>query len=167
MFATDRLTDRWRAAMRRAGVTHLVGLPDSATAGLFAPLAGESEPLSPRVITVCREGEAFALAAGLWTAGARPLIWIQSTGLFEAGDSLRSISAELQAPLDVVIGWRGHSGKLNAGHLDTARDWLEPTLFAWRVNYRVAASAAADELEEWLGRETDRWSDLRALLIPQ
>ncbi|MFO0816711.1 MAG: hypothetical protein U1A77_02140 [Pirellulales bacterium] len=165
MSAPESLIDRWRTAMRRAGVTHVVGVPDSVTAGLFAlPIADEH---GPRVVTVCREGEAFAIAAGLWASGARPLVWIQSTGLFESGDSLRSVSAELQVPLDVVIGWRGHSGKLNAGHADTARDWLEPTLFAWRVNYRVAASAEASELEEWLRQDTDRLLDLRALLIPQ
>lgn len=168
MAGTGGVIENWRAAMREAGVTHVIGIPDTVTAPLFADSSGcRDQQTWPRVIAVCREGEAFALAAGLWAGGARPLVWIQSTGLFEAGDGLRSVAHELNAPLDIVVGWRGRSGKLNAGHPDTARDWLEPTLFAWRINYQVAAGPEAVELEDWLRRGADREQDVRVLVIPQ
>lgn len=164
---TDGVCASWRQALRDASITHLVGLADSVTAPLFTPATVPPSPPEPHIVLVCREGEAVALAAGLWAGGARPLIWIQSTGLFTAGDVLRSVTAELAVPLDLVVGWRGQSGKLNAGYPDTARDWLEPTLFAWRLNYQIARSPAAPELAEWLQRGAGRERDARVLVIPQ
>lgn len=155
--------DLWEA-FRQAGVTHVVGLPDTQTDRLFARRFGAG----PTVVSVCREGEAFGIAAGLWAGGCRPVILIQSTGLFEAGDALRSFHLELETPLDVVVGWRGHSGKLNAGTPDTAAPLLLPTLDAWRIPYEVIDSAEpvaslATSLNERSGRERG----VVARLVPQ
>ncbi len=53
-------------ALVQLGVTHLVGLPDNDSAALFGLAAGD-----PRValLTVAREGEAVAVASGLWLGG--------------------------------------------------------------------------------------------------
>lgn len=175
-------TQRWRAALRSAGATHLIGIPDSSTAELFrAPITaadreprhcepGYCEPGScehPPVITVCREGEAFALAAGLWAGGTRPVVWMQSTGLFASGDSIRSVSHELRVPVPLVVGWRGRMGKPNAGQFDTATELLEPTLQAWRIPYVVAATPDADELADWLATFAWEQPGVRALVVPQ
>ena len=45
-----------------------------------------------RVVRVCREGEAWEVAAGLHLGGATPIVMIQCTGLFESGDALRNAS---------------------------------------------------------------------------
>jgi sulfopyruvate decarboxylase subunit alpha len=165
-------TRRWRAALRSAGATHLIGIPDSSTAELFRspltaadPKTGCSEP--PPVITVCREGEAFAMAAGLWAGGTRPVVWMQSTGLFASGDSIRSVSQELLAPVPLVVGWRGRMGKPNAGQFDTATELLEPTLQAWRIPYVLAATPDANELAEWLASFNWNQPGIRALIVPQ
>lgn len=175
-------TQRWRAALRSAGVAYLIGIPDSSTAELFGgPLtalgAGSSdrdvghrdlpERERPAVITVCREGEAFALAAGLWAGGVRCVVWMQSTGLFASGDSIRSVGQELRVPVPLVVGWRGRLGKPNAGQFDTATELLEPTLQAWRIPYVLSETPDAFELAEWL--ETFAWDDpgIRALVVPQ
>ncbi len=180
-------TQRWRAALRSAGATHLIGIPDSSTAELFrAPItAADREPRhcepdscepdscepdsceQPPVITVCREGEAFALAAGLWAGGTRPVVWMQSTGLFASGDSIRSVSHELRVPVPLVVGWRGRMGKPNAGQFDTATELLEPTLQAWRIPYVVAATPDADELADWLAAFAWDQPGVRALVVPQ
>ncbi|HAC05532.1 MAG TPA: phosphonopyruvate decarboxylase, partial [Gemmatimonadetes bacterium] len=47
-------------------ITHVVGLPDNTSAPLFDAL--QSHP-SVRLVTVTREGEAFAIASGLWLGG--------------------------------------------------------------------------------------------------
>ena len=47
--------------------THSVGLPDNASAALFRLLERRART---RLVPVTREGEAFAVAAGLWTADA-------------------------------------------------------------------------------------------------
>jgi sulfopyruvate decarboxylase subunit alpha len=152
-------------ALRAAGVTHVVGLPDTETGPVFEMLRDGGPPV---VVPVCREGEAPAIAAGLWAAGARPIVLIQSTGLFEAGDSLRSIAQELDVPLDLVIGHRGESGKLNAGYADTATDMLEPTLRAWRIPFIHFADTETFAGLATLLREADtRAAGVRAILLPQ
>ena len=89
------------AALLAAGVTHIVWIPDSELGTWDAALAAA---FGPRLIRVCREGEAFAVAAGLWIGGQKPIVMIQCTGLFEAGDSLRNIVHDLGVPLFFVVG---------------------------------------------------------------
>ena len=137
-------TDAFIHALADGGVTHVVGLPDTQTGPVFQTLRDARESSAgrlPSVVPVCREGEAFAIAAGLWGGGARPIVLIQSTGLFEAGDSLRNIVFELEVPIDMIVGYRGYSGKLNAGQPDTARHYLEPILNAWNVPYDMVDEA--------------------------
>ncbi len=49
------------------------------------------------LVRVCREGEAWEVAAGLHLGGATPLVMIQCTGLFESGDAIRNVAARLEA----------------------------------------------------------------------
>src|SRR5688572_19701884 len=72
--------------LRRHHVSHVVALPDNASAALLSLLATAD---GPRMVAVTREGEAFAVASGLWVGGAVPLVLIQNTGLLESGDALR------------------------------------------------------------------------------
>lgn len=170
--ASTTRTQRWRAALSAGRVTHLLGVPDSSTAELFGePVTamgnGSLVGRRPLVITVCREGEAFAMAAGLWAGGARPAVWMQSTGLFGSGDSIRSVGQELRVPVPLVVGWRGRLGKPNAGQFDTATEWLEPTLLAWRIPYVVAATADGVELGPWLSEFAWEEPGIRAFVVPQ
>src|SRR5262249_26272773 len=75
------------AELTSLGITHVVWLPDS-TLGQWEEALSTARGL--KLIRVCREGEAWAIAAGLHLGGARPLVMIQCTGLFESGDSLRN-----------------------------------------------------------------------------
>lgn len=146
-------------------VTHVIGLPDTETGPIFA--RGQDASSSPRVLTVCREGEAYGIAAGIWAGGGWPIVLIQSTGFFEAGDALRSVAHELDMPLDLIIGWRGRLGKLNAGYPDTARDLLEPTLHAWRIEYEIMMEPDHHDLADALRQYQGRSCGSRAYLLPQ
>jgi sulfopyruvate decarboxylase TPP-binding subunit len=84
-----------------------------------------------KLVRVCREGEAWAIAAGLWIGGARPVVVIQNTGLFESGDSLRNVLFDLGLPLYALIGYRSY---LIEGSTDSARRFTEPVLDAWGVD---------------------------------
>ena len=64
----------------------------------------------PEVIFATREGEAMALASGLWLGGARPVVLIQNTGLLEAGDGLRGTASRMGAPLLLLVTCRGYAG---------------------------------------------------------
>ncbi|MDG2213878.1 MAG: thiamine pyrophosphate-binding protein, partial [Verrucomicrobiota bacterium] len=85
------------------GITHVVWIPDS-TLGQWDEALQNAENIA--LIQVCREGEAWALAAGLYLGGAKPIVIIQCTGLFESGDALRNIVHDYQLPIYGLIGYR-------------------------------------------------------------
>lgn len=118
------------AALAELEVTHVVWLPDSVTGRFESHL----EASLIRLVRVCREGEAWAIAAGLHLGGARPLVVIQNTGLFESGDALRNVLFDFRLPLYALIGGRSF---LVEGSTDSARRFTEPILRAWEFDYVV------------------------------
>jgi phosphonopyruvate decarboxylase len=133
---------RLAAELAARGITHAVGIPDNASAALFRRLA-ERMP----VLTVTREGEAFAVAAGLWMGGRTPVVVIQNTGLLESGDSLRGTAMRMRVPLLVLVTWRGaaslakgnavDAGTLGRPDVDSVAVLTEGTLRAWGVGYGI------------------------------
>lgn len=117
-------------------VTHVVWVPDS-TFGRWETALGSSKSID--LITVCREGEAWAVAGGLFLGGARPLVMIQCTGLFESGDALRNVIHDYGIPLFAFVGYRSY---LNQETLpgDTALIFTEPVLKAWDLDYQLIDS---------------------------
>jgi sulfopyruvate decarboxylase TPP-binding subunit len=131
MFSGDRVA----SLFSRCGITHVVMVPDH-TLGEWVPaLRGAGI----RVVSVCREGEAWAVAAGLYLGGSQPLVMLQCTGLFESGDSLRNVLHDWKLPIFSVIGYRSY---LNQQRLpgDTALLLTEPTLNAWQIDYRLVTA---------------------------
>jgi sulfopyruvate decarboxylase subunit alpha len=129
------------ASLKRVGVTHLVWLPDSESALLYDTVRGDAEI---ELLQVCREGEAFGVAAGLFLGGKKPIVVIQSTGFFESGDSIRGLALWLRLPLLLVIGYRGWQP--DGSSADSAAHYLEPLLIAWQIDFRIARSLADTEL---------------------
>ncbi len=134
-------------ALVAAGVTHVVGLPDNTSAPLF-----DAVPPHPtlELVTVTREGEAFAIASGLWLGGASPLVVIQNTGLLESGDSIRGTALRMGAPIPMLVTGRGYAKMANAGldpgaprtielltraDVDSTALLTDPTLEAWGIPY--------------------------------
>ena len=134
--------------LKANGVTHVVGLPDNSSAALLGLL---QEDKVVRYVPVTREGEAFAVAAGLWIGGRAPVVVVQNTGLFESGDSIRGTVMRMRIPLVCLITYRGYRNMtgfplpgdpaapdaevLSRAHLDSAALITEPTLRAWGVPY--------------------------------
>ena len=87
------------------------------------------------LVRVCREGEAFAIAAGLWLGGKKPIVLLQCTGLFEAGDSLRNIVHDLKLPIFFVVGIRNYYAYQEGTTLDTCPVFTEPIMKAWQIPY--------------------------------
>jgi len=134
-------------ALETTGVTHVLGIPDNTSGPLFDALG--SHP-TIRLVIVTREGEAFALASGLWLGGARPLVVVQNTGFLEAGDALRGTAMRMGTPLPFVVTGRGYAKMIAAGlgpdtprtrelmtraDLDSVAFATEPTLDAWGVPF--------------------------------
>lgn len=122
------------ALCEELGVSHVVWVPDSA----FGPWEEDLEAASAvQLVRVCREGEAWPLAAGLLIGGKSPLVVMQTTGLFESGDALRNAVFDFQLPLFAVLGARSW---LVPDSPDTAKRFAEPVLQAWELDYRLIES---------------------------
>ncbi len=121
-----------------AGITHVVSVPDSTIGPWHEAIAAHPRL---RLIRVCREGEAWAVAGGLHLGGASPVVLIQCTGLFESGDSLRNIVHDWKLPIFSIIGYRSY---LNQDTLpgDTCLVFTEPMLDAWKLDWRLVTGAA-------------------------
>ncbi|HTR78603.1 MAG TPA: hypothetical protein VMH39_10845 [Gemmatimonadaceae bacterium] len=133
------------------GVTHVVTVPDSTIGRWETAIVAAGLHL----VRVCREGEAWGVAGGLHLGGARPLVMIQCTGLFESGDALRNVVHDWQLPLFAVIGYRSY---LNQDTLpgDTCLVFTEPVLDAWRIDYRLITRT------EQVGAMTEHYRACRA-----
>ena len=83
------------AELKKNNISHVVWLPDSETNFMDKLLTNEP---TLDLVPVCREGETMAIAAGLWVGGKRPIVLIQNTGIFEAGDSIRGLALDVNNP---------------------------------------------------------------------
>ena len=120
-------------AFEKEGVTHVVGVPDNGSRALFERLWAHPQI---EVILTSREGEAFGLASGLYLGGATPLVLIQNTGFFEAGDAFRGTAYNMGLPIVMLVGYRGYKTmEPDAQRVDTAATFFEPTLNAWQIPY--------------------------------
>lgn len=122
------------AALKRCGITHVIWIPDTEL-GAWEPALSGAAGIS--LIRVCREGEAFALAAGLYLGGKKPIILLQCTGLFEAGDALRNVLHDMKLPLFFVVGIRSYYAHKQGTTTDSCPVFAEPILRAWQVPYVV------------------------------
>lgn len=154
--------EQMAALFTRCGITDVVTVPDS-TIGQWEPAI---EQRGIRLIRVCREGEAWAVAAGLYLGGRRPLVMIQCTGLFESGDALRNVLHDWKLPIPSLIGYRSY---LNQETLpgDTCLVFTEPILRAWNLDYKlITRPDQFAELAEHLGGYQEA-STPRAILIAE
>jgi sulfopyruvate decarboxylase subunit alpha len=132
--------------LSRHGVTDVVSLPDNSSAAMLALLRHQSTDI--RLLSVTREGEAFAMGAGLWMGGRNPVVLIQNTGLLESGDSLRGTLVRMRIPVVCLVTYRGYAKfarlaappdpgpeVLSRPDLDSVAVMTEPTLRAWGVPF--------------------------------
>jgi sulfopyruvate decarboxylase TPP-binding subunit len=122
------------AAFRECGLTHVIWLPDSSL-GKWEEALVQAAP-EVQLIRVCREGEAIAIAAGLMLGGKRPIVVMQCTGLFEAGDALRNVVHDLKLPLIVLVGVRSMLAYRNGLSSDTCPLYTEAIVSAWQIPSR-------------------------------
>lgn len=136
--STSLMTQKILDEIKKCGITHVVWLPHSENKAMYEAVC--RDPLVT-LVPVCREGEAIAIAAGLWLGGKNPVVMHQSTGLFEAGDSVRGLALDLQLPLLLLIGARGW--RKSPPPEDSAAIFLEPILDAWCIPHYLVT----EELE--------------------
>ena len=128
-------------ALEAAGFTHLVWIPDSHLGTWDAALVGSK--LAP--IRVTREGEAVGIAIGLMLGGARPIVAVQCTGFFEAGDAVRNAAHDLKLPLKMIVGVRSLRASRAGKASDNCPHFAEKLVAAWELPYTEFDPEAATE----------------------
>lgn len=118
------------AELRKCGITHLVWLPDTESQIVCEAVVGQPDF---NLVPVCREGEAIAVAVGLWLGGKEPVVVHQNTGFLDSGDSVRSLALDLRLPLLLLIGYRGW--RRDSPITDSAAIFTEPILDAWGIKH--------------------------------
>lgn len=155
MFSGEEITRQFV----ELGISHVIWIPDS-TLGCWESSFSDATELE--LIQVCREGEAWAIAAGLWLGGKTPIVVLQCTGFFESGDSLRSAVHDYQIPLYGLVGYRSY---LNSASLpgDTCLKFTEPVVSAWDIDTYFADNL--DKRDGWMAHYSQCQTDNRAGLF--
>jgi sulfopyruvate decarboxylase TPP-binding subunit len=144
------------AALRQEGVSHVVWIPDTELGTWEPALTG---PGGLPLIRACREGEAITIAAGLLLGGKRPIVVVQCTGLFEAGDALRNVVHDLKLPLFLVVGVRSLYAHREGKSVDSCPIFAEPFVRTWQIPYVLlerdhsAADLAAAYRQAWQAQQ--------------
>jgi sulfopyruvate decarboxylase TPP-binding subunit len=152
-------------AFKACGVTHVVWIPDSVLGQWDDTLRTAGPDL--QLIRVCREGEALAVAGGLLLGGRRPIVLIQCTGLFEAGDTLRNVVHDLGLPLFLVVGVRSLHAHRRGKSTDTCPVYTEPFLQAWRIPYTLLNDDASAEDLSRAYQSAHETGKAAAVLLPE
>jgi phosphonopyruvate decarboxylase len=95
----DQLTER--------GFGPFIGVPCSFLKP-FINYVIEREDLS--YLAATNEGEALALAVGMYLGGRRPVVMIQNSGLGNLVNPLTSLAYTFRTPLLLITTWRGQPG---------------------------------------------------------
>ncbi|MBM3995080.1 MAG: hypothetical protein FJ303_13140 [Planctomycetes bacterium] len=152
------------AALKSCGVTHVVWIPDTELGAWNAALSA-TDGLS--LVRVCREGEAFALAAGLWLGGRKPIVAVQCTGFFEAGDALRNVLFDMKIPLFMIVGVRSYYAHQQGATPDTCPVFTEPIVSAWQIPYAVLDNRSSPDDLANAYRHCQAEQRARAVLIAE
>jgi sulfopyruvate decarboxylase beta subunit len=94
------------AIMKKAGIDLAATLPCDRIKNLL-PLVSENFP----EIKLTREENGVGICAGVYLAGGKPMMLIQSTGLGNMINALESLNVICRIPLPVLTSWRGAYGE--------------------------------------------------------
>lgn len=141
-------------------ITHIVYLIGKTIRQLIELIAAEGKIA---LIPVCREADTFAVAAGLITGGKRVAVMMQNTGVFESGDSIRTLGLDIQLPWLLLVGYRGWLK--DKPMQDSAAILLEPTLHAWDIQTHTIDTVEDAALISSIYQEARRTSKPVAVLV--
>lgn len=120
-------------AIRDAGITDVITVPDTHQKSLLDVLARSGEP---RLITVCTEDEAMGVNLGLYLGGRRPMLLIQNSGFYAAVNTIRGLVLDAEVPAVLLIGeFARDPARPPEAHDYRLVRLLQPTLRTWDIPY--------------------------------
>src|SRR5207244_5299883 len=103
---------------RAESIQNLVFLPDTVMGRLLA--LAEEDPFF-RLVGVHREEEAVGILSGLFMAGQRGAMLVQSSGLGNTLNALGSLAMAYRIPFPLLVSLRGELGEFNPAQLHMGR----------------------------------------------
>lgn len=97
------------AALRDAGVTHAVTVPDFVQFALHERLADPACGI--RQLYACAEDQALTVATGLHVGGAVPVVLVQNQGLYKGLNTLRATGLDAGVPMVILAGQFGREAE--------------------------------------------------------
>ena len=122
------------AALKRAGVSVVVSVPDS-WIGVFMEKVDEDPDMT--LIRATHEEEALSISCGARLGGARTVLLIQNVGLLTTGAGMVCLAQRYQFPILILASYRGSPRDPVFYHLPKGRA-TEPVLRAYGLSYAVA-----------------------------
>lgn len=149
--STAPTASRLYTALRDAGVTHVVTVPDFVQFALHDRLSTTGSAIEQ--VFACSEDQALTTATGLYVGGATPAVIVQNQGLYKCLNTLRAACIDAGAPIVLLVGQFGREQENFDRPMRQSRRsmvrLMEPLLEAIGVKYwTVDTDADADKLAE-------------------
>jgi sulfopyruvate decarboxylase TPP-binding subunit len=103
-FATGLPAETVVDALERAGITHVVTVPDTHQRTVMELIDARA---APAVVRAATEDDVLGICGGLFIGGKRPVALIQQLGVFASVNALRGLTHDLACPLAILAGMYG------------------------------------------------------------
>ncbi|KAA8884799.1 phosphonopyruvate decarboxylase [Nocardia colli] len=123
------------------GVLDVVGVPCSYLTPIINRVASGS---AAGYLPVTHEGEAVAIAAGCWLAGATACVMGQNSGLGNMVNPLTSLNYPGRIPVPLIISWRGEPGRPDEPQHELMGAIMPGLLELMRVGHAVIPDEPAE-----------------------
>ena len=124
-------TDAIVEGLRAHGAFTVPYVPDAAGWQVVSKL--EADPAFTTV-PATREQEAVGIAAGVYAAGGRAAVFMQSSGFGNTVNALAQVCVVSRIPVPLFIGMRGGLGEFNAAQIPPAQA-VPPILDALKIQH--------------------------------
>ncbi|MCI0144313.1 thiamine pyrophosphate-binding protein [Paraburkholderia domus] len=124
-------------ALRAAGVTHAVTVPDFVQFALHEKIFAADSGIAQ--VFACSEDQALTTATGLYIGGAMPVVMVQNQGFFKCVNTVRATCIDAGVPMVFLVGQFGRElenfGKPARESTRSMVRLIEPLLDALEVRY--------------------------------
>lgn len=97
------------SAIRNAGATHVVTVPDLVQLALHDLLSKPDSPI--KQVYACSEDQALTTATGLYVGGTKPLVLVQNQGFYKCMNTLRATCIDAGVPIVFLVGQFGREAE--------------------------------------------------------
>jgi len=127
------VTSRILKVLKESGINFFAMFPCEKISGLYDLISQENEF---RHVYLTREEEGVGICAGVFLAGARPAMLIQSSGIGNMVNALSSLTQTYRMPLLILASWRGKYDEKIPAQIPLGRH-MPKLLEALEIEYTV------------------------------